>query len=277
MNSDSYNSFIQSPHLSLKHSTYFPVYDYLFSPFKGKEITFVEIGVLNGGSLFMWQNYLGPQARIIGIDLNPAAKVWEKEGFEIFIGDQSDETFWLEFYNQIGNVDVLLDDGGHSYLQQVVSVEMALKHINPLGLIVVEDTHTSYMLGFGSRGYSFVNYVKSMIDRINFRFHGILKSNMENRVWSVQTFDSIVAFHISKESSWMQSKFVSNMDPKHVVNDFRFADNKVVNWLEMVKNKSQLIIKLPWVRFIGRSFRHIIISIQNYNRLKKYKKLFKQF
>ena len=36
----------------------------------------------------MWRDYFGKDARIIGIDLNPEAKKWEKHGFEIFIGNQ---------------------------------------------------------------------------------------------------------------------------------------------------------------------------------------------
>ena len=35
--------------------------------------------------------------RIIGIDLNPAAKHFDKYGFEIFIGDQADPKFWRSF------------------------------------------------------------------------------------------------------------------------------------------------------------------------------------
>ena len=57
-----------------------------FDEIVGKEITFVEIGILDGGSLFMWRDFFGNKARIIGVDLNPEAKKWEKEGFEIFIG-----------------------------------------------------------------------------------------------------------------------------------------------------------------------------------------------
>ena len=56
---------------SLKCDTYFQTYEELFSEYVGKEITFVEIGVLHGGSLLMWKEYFGPKARIIGIDLDP--------------------------------------------------------------------------------------------------------------------------------------------------------------------------------------------------------------
>ena len=92
--SEIYKSYLGSPYSTVKQSTYFSVYDELFKKFKNKEITFLEVGVLDGGSLFMWRDYLGSQARIIGVDLNPEAKKWKKDGFEIFIGYQSKESFW---------------------------------------------------------------------------------------------------------------------------------------------------------------------------------------
>ena len=36
----------------------------------------------------MWRNFFGKKAKIIGIDLNPESKRFEKYGFKIFIGDQ---------------------------------------------------------------------------------------------------------------------------------------------------------------------------------------------
>jgi hypothetical protein len=44
----SYQSFLKSPYKSIKHTTYFEVYDDLFTKFRNKKIIFVEIGVLNG-------------------------------------------------------------------------------------------------------------------------------------------------------------------------------------------------------------------------------------
>ena len=61
-------------HVSLKSDTYFQVYEDIFSKYVDKKITFVEVGVLHGGSLSMWKEYFGKKARIIGIDLNPKAK-----------------------------------------------------------------------------------------------------------------------------------------------------------------------------------------------------------
>ena len=73
-----YNSFIKSKYLSLKWKNYFYIYDKLFKKYRNKKIIFVEIGVFSGGSLFMWRNFFGKKAKIIGIDLNPESKKFEK-------------------------------------------------------------------------------------------------------------------------------------------------------------------------------------------------------
>ena len=53
----------------------------------------------------MWRDFFGKKAKIIGIDLNPDAKRFEKYGFKIFIGDQSNVNFWKKFFSKIGKVD----------------------------------------------------------------------------------------------------------------------------------------------------------------------------
>lgn len=60
-----FRSFLNSPYFSIKHTNYFDVYDKLLTKFVGETITFVEIGILDGGSLFMWRDFLGKNARII--------------------------------------------------------------------------------------------------------------------------------------------------------------------------------------------------------------------
>ena len=159
--------FQESPYTSTKHDTYFYVYEKIFSRFVDKEITFVEVGVLGGGSLFMWREYFGKNARIIGIDNNPKAKIWEKHGFEIYIGDQSDPNFWDNFKKKIGPVDILLDDGGHTDIQQATTLYCFANNIKDNGVLVIEDTHTSYMQDFQNPSkYSFINFCKKIIDDI---------------------------------------------------------------------------------------------------------------
>ena len=63
---DVYASFSKAEYRSSKNTAYFQVYEELFSRFRNRQPTFVEIGVQHGGSLFMWRDYFGPGARIIG-------------------------------------------------------------------------------------------------------------------------------------------------------------------------------------------------------------------
>jgi predicted O-methyltransferase YrrM len=179
------DAFFSSPRRSVKLDSYFPVYEELFERFKGKHITFVEIGVLGGGSLFMWRDFFGPEARIIGIDLNPKVKELEDHGFEIYLGDQADPKFWKSLEASIGKVDVILDDGGHRYDQQTVTVEEGLSLLKDDGMLVVEDIFTSYQNGYGPKSLSFLSYVRSRIDALQIRYEVNLQSSPrpEFRFW----------------------------------------------------------------------------------------------
>jgi hypothetical protein len=96
----------------------------------------------------MWREWLGPKARIIGIDLNPDAKKWSESGFEIYIGDQGDPNFWRETLPKIGKIDAFLDDGGHESFQQIVTIQELINHVHNNSVLVVEDTFTSFMNDF---------------------------------------------------------------------------------------------------------------------------------
>ena len=96
MNSKStLQAFTSSPYFSIKHTNYFDIYDSLLSRYVGKDITFVEIGILDGGSLFMWREFLGKDARIIGIDLNPEATNGVNMDSKFLLGTNRTRNFGL--------------------------------------------------------------------------------------------------------------------------------------------------------------------------------------
>ena len=51
---------------------YFGVYERHFGAYRNRPIRLLEFGVYQRGSLQMWKHYFGPQAQIIGVDINPA-------------------------------------------------------------------------------------------------------------------------------------------------------------------------------------------------------------
>ena len=160
--------------------TYFVFFNVreILENFKNKKITLVEIGVNNGGSLFMWKKYHDDNYRIIGIDNNQISKKLEEHGFEIYIGNQADRNFWENFYNKVGKIDILIDDGGHTNFQQSISLDCSTENINDGGLIVIEDTHTSYLNQYGNpSNYSFMNLLFKYNGQINHRSGSLDTSN----------------------------------------------------------------------------------------------------
>jgi len=268
-----FKSFTKSKFTSMKYPHYFHVYEMLFAKYKNKKIKFVEIGVLDGGSLFMWRDYLGKDAEIIGIDLNPDAKRWEKNGFKIFIGDQSSNKFWIDFYKKVGNIDVLLDDGGHTSKQQIVTLNCSINNVNDNGLIVVEDTHSNYMFSYGNPSFfSFINYSKKLCDLLNKRFFtNPKKYNFHQRsIFAINFFDSIVAFHVNKKLC-VKSKLIFNNGIKPKSHDYRYDSSvnyHIVNFRLYLKemSKTSVIFKLIYkiVKRPLRFFSFIILKIENF-------------
>jgi hypothetical protein len=237
--SDLRNIYDKTKYLSIKYDSYFHAYEQLLSKYQGKEITFVEVGILNGGSLFMWREYFGPKARIIGVDMNPASKMWESHGFEIHIGDQASQIFWRDFFQKVGSVDVFIDDGGHTNLQQITTVHCAVEHIRDGGVLIVEDVHTSYFKEFGNPwSRAFIGFAAKIVDGINSRSFA-LRTNRERyakRVHSVSFFESIVAFHINT-ALCKKSVPTSNLGISQNASDFRYQ-GVMQSFLFQVKNKA---------------------------------------
>ena len=233
------NIYYQIPYKSIKHSTYFDVYEDLLEKYKDKNLTFVEIGVFGGGSLFMWREFFGPKARIIGIDFNPDAKILEKDGFEIFIGDQSSKEFWEHFYNNVGNIDILLDDGAHRYSHQIETILNSENNINDGGMIIIEDTHTSYMSEFGpSKNNNLISWMLDYINGINFRYGGFNHPNPNLNAYSLEFFESIVAIKINRKKAIISHPTNNNKTPYYEnPKDYRYGPkNNSIYTLKKYKN-----------------------------------------
>jgi hypothetical protein len=156
--------------LMTKWDHYLDIYHRHFARFRGQPITLVEFGVFHGGSLQMWRHYFGPQCRVVGVDINPRLLELGEPGVEIHIGDQGDRGFLRQLAAKIGPIDILLDDGGHQMHQQIATVEELYGSVKPDGVILVEDTHTSYWRSHGGglrAPHSFMEFAKRLVDELN--------------------------------------------------------------------------------------------------------------
>ena len=146
---------------------YFEIYHRHFARFRGRKPVVVEIGVFHGGSLEMWRRYFGAGARIVGIDVEPRCREFEAEGITVLTGDQSDRDFLASVRERFPQIDIVIDDGGHQMRQQIVSFEELYPHLQPHGVYLCEDIHTSMWPEYGG-GYrregSFLEYGKGLVD-----------------------------------------------------------------------------------------------------------------
>lgn len=177
---------------------YFDIYDFWFKKYKNKPIVILEIGVFQGGSLNMWRDYFGEEAQIFAIDINPLCKQFETKNTKIFIGSQEDKEFLKYVKTQVPKFDVLIDDGGHTMQQQMVSFEELYDHINDDGLYLCEDLHTSYWKNYGGgykRPNSFIEYSKNFIDSINAwhsRDSQLKVNNITKSTYALHYYDSVL-------------------------------------------------------------------------------------
>jgi hypothetical protein len=124
-----------------KWDHYFDVYHRHFSKFRGHKVTVLEIGIYSGGSLLMWHDYFGPNCTIYGVDIQSECLAYENAFTHILIGDQADPRFWAKAKQSLPRLDVVIDDGGHTYAQQQTTLECLLPHMSPGGVYVCEDVH----------------------------------------------------------------------------------------------------------------------------------------
>lgn len=178
---------------------YFDIYESHFERFRGKSPTILEIGVFGGGSLAMWKAYFGPGAKIVGVDINPACKIHEAEGIEIFIGSQDDPALLNAILSKYPEIDIVLDDGSHMMHHMIATFEQLYPSMSPNGCYMVEDTHTCYWDEYGGgvkRPGSFIEFAKDKIDHLN-AFHArkaIPVTNFTKTTQCIAVYDSIVVF-----------------------------------------------------------------------------------
>ena len=182
-----------------KWSHYFPAYERHFALWRGRSLTFLEIGVAKGGSLAMLRRYFGPLARIVGADIDPKCKAHEGDGVDVRIGDQADPRFLRALVDEFGVPDVVLDDGGHHMDQIAATFAFLYPRMDKNGVYLVEDLHTAYWPKFGGgldAPGSFITHAKTLIDRLNAdHAQGQVTPDAFTRdTFAITFYDSIVVF-----------------------------------------------------------------------------------
>lgn len=126
---DSYHTFMGE--------NYLHVYERYFAPIRRKPLRILEIGVLDGKSLRLWRDYF-PASLIFGLDIDPGVAINE-DRISTFTGSQADPAVLAGIVNQVGDLDIVIDDGSHIEKYVAVSMRELLPHTRRY--YCIEDTH----------------------------------------------------------------------------------------------------------------------------------------
>lgn len=153
---------------------YIPIYDRYFAPFRNTKVRFLEIGVNKGGSLQMWRRYFGEDATVFGIDINQDCAKFDGQAGQVRIGGQGDPEFLANVIDEMGGVDVVLDDGSHRMTHVRASFEILYPKLAENGVYMIEDLHTAYSPKYGGgyrSGDNFFRFVRELTDDMHHWYH----------------------------------------------------------------------------------------------------------
>ncbi|HEY5236715.1 MAG TPA: class I SAM-dependent methyltransferase [Rhabdochlamydiaceae bacterium] len=152
------------------YHNYTEIYARYFAPLKDKPIKFLEIGIYKGNSVRLWEEYF-KNAELHFMDITLERVEYSPQRAHFHIADQEKPEDLRMFIQKTGgNFDVIVDDGGHTMMQQVMSFKYLFPQVKRGGMYIIEDLHTSYWTEYGGGDHprTAINFLKGLIDDVNF-------------------------------------------------------------------------------------------------------------
>jgi len=213
--------FSERRNVSDKWEHYFDIYDHLLSKFYGRSISYLEIGVQNGGSLETARKLFFPTSKIIGLDIDPKCKRLEETGVanKIVIGSQIADQSIKDILEYCPSLDIIIDDGSHIQAHMIGSFIRLFPSLAENGVYIIEDTHTNHSPDHQESffGLGLYDYFKGLSERLNLDFidpelrktrYKIPREKRQMRtripdifreIFSIEYFDSIIAVKKTKK------------------------------------------------------------------------------
>lgn len=126
-----------------KHS-FSEFYDDHLNHLRENKLNLLEIGVDNGFSLKMWEEYF-KNSNILGLDVDDKSYLNTDRIFCKKL-DQSNQQDLDNFVlNCSTKFDIIIDDGSHHMLDQQITFGSLFPLLNSGGIFIIEDLHTSLL------------------------------------------------------------------------------------------------------------------------------------
>jgi SAM-dependent methyltransferase len=115
--------------------SYLEVYEEHFGPLRDAPVRMLEIGVYSGASLCAWNEYFTNNSKEIhGIDICPDRLSFEVNNYHVLDGTDPQTADILG-----GTWDIVIDDGSHEVEDQLKTLSIFGRLMNPDGIYVIED------------------------------------------------------------------------------------------------------------------------------------------
>ena len=138
---------------------YLNKYEHFLLPWKDRSFTLLELGIFDGASLRMWEQYF-PQAHIVGVDFDERCAQMGGGRKEVVIADLS-LLSTLESLKKY-KPEIIIDDASHIWSHQIKSLVTLFPVLPHGGVFILEDLETSFS------AYRFQNYNDAPVSAYDF-------------------------------------------------------------------------------------------------------------
>ena len=157
---------------SSRFHNYLLNYEFFLSRFKQESFTLMELGVLCGSSVKMWSRYF-PNAKIVGVDIEPECLKYQTDNIHIEIADLRNVESVIKLRDF--NASIIIDDASHSWKDQILAISVLFSSLPHGGVYIVEDLETSFLslsrrfsnfrpyFDFNIDAFSFIEYINRVI------------------------------------------------------------------------------------------------------------------
>ncbi len=240
MDKKSYSeAFFELNNKSSKLNKYLPLYDQIIQDIKKPDPVIMELGIASGGGLEIWSK-IYPNSRLIGVDLGNHVEdlSLEFQFHKLNLQNQSDWNELITMYPQ--TVDLLIDDSGHTNIEQLSTIFYGINLMTNGGWIVIEDLGCSFLKEFGNPSpFSILSFLHKFTSELHYPEQLPLKNKakfftfIKNRVELIMQANQIVALKIN---NYQDTKEITAGASSKTFIDYRYklesdSRNKILAFL----------------------------------------------
>jgi autotransporter strand-loop-strand O-heptosyltransferase len=151
-------------------------YPMFFDKWRDDSINIFEIGLDEGKSMNVWQNYF-PYAKIWGMDIS---KSFKNSRCEVFVGNQNNINDLKRITNHIPKCNIIVDDGSHVAEHQLKTFYYLFENMLDWGgVYIIEDTECSYwapdqeVYSFETGYLNLIDYFTKLNHDVNSHYSGL--------------------------------------------------------------------------------------------------------